>query len=87
MSEYPTTQERKTTLPGAELFWYVLMNIALASGYFAKIPAKKALADFGLVELTSAEQFWYVLECIAFGAGYFAKIPVKRALSEVRLGQ
>ncbi|HUZ88201.1 MAG TPA: hypothetical protein VMU49_00020 [Candidatus Acidoferrales bacterium] len=44
---------------------------------------KKALQDFGLVEMTSAEQFWYVLLCIAFGAGYFAKIPVAKALSEL----
>ncbi len=52
-------------------------------GYFAKIPAKKALHDFGLTEMTSAEHFWYVLMCIWFGAGYFAKIPVAKALSEL----
>jgi hypothetical protein len=54
-----------------------------AAGYFAKIPAKKALKDFGLTEMTGAEQFWYVVECIGFGAGYFAEIPTAKALSEL----
>lgn len=67
----------------AEGVWYVLMNIAFGAAYFAKVPAKKALADFGLVEMTGWERFWYVLQCIAFGAGYFAKIPAKRAISEL----
>ena len=70
-------------LTGAQQFWYVLQCIAFGAGYFAKIPAKKALADFGMAELTSAEQFWYVLQCIAFGAGYFAKLPTAKALSEM----
>jgi hypothetical protein len=51
--------------------------------YFAKIPGKKAMADFGLVGLTGWESFWYILMCIPFGAGYFAKIPVAKALSEL----
>jgi hypothetical protein len=73
----------RTGLTGAQQFWYVLQCIAFGAGYFAKIPAKKALADFGMAELTSAEKFWYVLECIAFGAGYFAKISTAKALSEM----
>jgi hypothetical protein len=66
-----------------EGIWYVLSNIAFGAGYFAKVPVKKALQDFGQVEMTAAEKFWYVLMCIAFGAGYFAKIPVAKALSEL----
>jgi len=73
---------RPRHLTSAEGFWYVLQCIAFGAGYFAKVPAKKALQDFGLTEMTSAERFWYVLQCIAFGAGYFAKIPIKRALTE-----
>ena len=75
--------QRRTGLTGAQQFWYVLQCIAFGAGYFAKIPAKKALADFGMAELTSAERFWYVLQCIAFGAGYFAKLPTAKALSEM----
>jgi hypothetical protein len=76
--------ERKTTLAGAETFWYVLMCIAFGAGYFAKIPAKKAAIEVtGRGQLTSAEKFWYILQCIAFGAGYFAKIPTKKALVEL----
>ena len=52
-------------------------------GYFSKIPAKKALADFGMAEMTGAEKFWYVLQCIAFGADYFAKLAVAKTLSEM----
>lgn len=74
---------RKTALTTWEGIWYVLMCVAFAGGYFAKIPAKKALQDFGLVEMTSAEGFWYVLMCLAFGGGYFAKIPTAKALSEL----
>jgi hypothetical protein len=73
----------RTGLTGAQQFWYVLQCIAFGAGYFAKIPAKKALADFGMAELTSAEKFWYVLQCVAFGAGYFAKLPTAKALSEM----
>jgi hypothetical protein len=75
---------RKTALTTWEGVWYVLMCIGFAAGYFAKVPAKRALQDFGLVKMTSAEQFWYVLMCIGFGMGYFAKIPVAKALTEVR---
>jgi hypothetical protein len=77
------TAQHRTGLTGAQQFWYVLQCIAFGAGYFAKIPAKRALADFGLAELTSAEKFWYVLECIAFGAGYFAKLSTAKALSEM----
>lgn len=48
------------------------------------MPAKKALQDFGMAQMTAAEQFWYVLMCIGFGAGYFAKLPVAKALSEMQ---
>ncbi len=70
-------------LTTAEGFWYVLMCIGFGAGYFAKIPAKRALQDLGMAQMTAAESFWYVLMCIAFGGGYFAKIPVKKALSEM----
>jgi hypothetical protein len=73
----------RTGLTGAQRFWYVHQCISFDAGYFAKIPAKKALADFGMAELTSAEKFWYVLECIGFGAGYFAKLSTAKALSEM----
>lgn len=74
---------RKATLTAGEAIWYVLQNIALGSGYLAKVPAKKAMSDFGLTEMTGAEQFWYVVQCLCFGAGYFAKIPTAKALSEL----
>jgi hypothetical protein len=74
---------KKVTLTTAEGVWYVLMNICFGAAYFAKIPAKKALCDFGLAEMTAAERFWYVLQNIAFGAGYFAKIPTAKALAEL----
>jgi hypothetical protein len=73
----------RTGLTGAQQFWYVLQCIAFGAGYFAKIPAKKALSDFGMVEMTGAEKFWYVLQCLAFGAGYFAKLSTAKALSEM----
>lgn len=75
---------RKTSLTAAEQFWYILMNIGFGAGYFAKIPAKKAMADFGLAEMTAAEKFWYVLMCIPMGAGYFAKVPVAKAITEMQ---
>jgi hypothetical protein len=74
---------RKVGLTTWEGIWYVIQNIAFGAGYFAKVPAKKALQDFGLVEMTGAEHFWYILMCIGFGAGYFAKIPIAKALSEL----
>ena len=74
---------RKTGLTAAEQFWYVLGCIGFGAAYFAKIPAKKALSDFGMAELTGAEKFWYVLMCIGFGAGYFAKISMAKAVSEM----
>jgi hypothetical protein len=84
--EYQPPQQllRKTSLTAAEQFWYILMCIGFGAGYFAKIPAKKAMHDFGLAEMTAAEKFWYVLMCIPFGAGYFAKVPVAKAISEMR---
>ena len=74
---------KKFALTTWEGIWYILMNIAFGAAYFTKVPAKKALQDFGLVQMTSAEQFWYVLQCVFFGAGYFAKIPTAKALSEL----
>jgi hypothetical protein len=74
---------RKVALTAAEGFWYVLMCIGFGAGYFAKIPVKKALSDFGMAEMTAAEKFWYVVMCIGFGAGYFAKVPVAKAISEM----
>jgi hypothetical protein len=74
---------RKTALTTWEHIWYVLQCIAFGAGYFAKVPAKRALSDFGLCEPTGAERFWYVLQCCAFGAGYFAKIPTAKALTEL----
>jgi len=76
-------ERHQTGLTAAQQFWYVLQCISFGAGYFAKIPAKKALADFGMIELTSAEKFWYVLQCLACGAGYFAKLPTAKALSEM----
>ncbi|WUH90005.1 hypothetical protein OG900_07705 [Streptomyces sp. NBC_00433] len=67
-----------------EKFWYVLGCIYFGAAYLSKVPGKKALSEYGLVEMTGAEKFWYVVQCIFFGAGYFNKIIVKKALSEVR---
>jgi hypothetical protein len=75
---------RKTSLTAAEQFWYIMGNIAFGAMYFAKIPAKKAMADFGLAEMTAAEKFWYVLMCIPLGAGYFAKVPAAKAITEMQ---
>ena len=74
---------RRVGLTAAAHFWYILGCIAFGGAYFAKVPVKKALSDFGLVRLTGAESFWYILMCIAFGYGYFAKIPAAKALSEL----
>ncbi|TGA87563.1 hypothetical protein [Streptomyces sp. MZ04] len=68
----------------AEGFWYVLGCIFFAASYFAKIPVKKALSEYGLVTLTGWERFWYVLMNIGLGSGYLSKVIVKKALSEVR---
>jgi len=76
-------QTRSSGLTAAAHFWYILSCIAFGAGYFTKIPAKKAMADFGLCRLTGAEAFWYVLMCIPFGAGYLAKVPTLKALSEL----
>src|SRR3954447_1754479 len=60
-----------------EKFWYVLGCIYFGAAYLSKVPGKKALSEYGLVEMTGAEKFWYVVQCIFFGAGYFNKIIVK----------
>jgi hypothetical protein len=72
-----------TGLTSAQNFWYTLQCIYFGLGYLAKIPAKKALEDYGMAQLTSTEQFWYTVECIFFGLGYFQKIPTAKALSEM----
>lgn len=74
---------RKIRMTAAEQFWYVLGCVAFGAAYLQKVPVKKALSDYGLVEMTAAESFWYVLGCVAFGAAYFMKIPVAKALSEL----
>ncbi len=79
----PAAVEMRGSMTGAEKFWYILGCIAFAGAYFAKVPVKKALAEYGYGSMTGAEKFWYVLFCICFGAGYLAKLPVKRALTEV----
>ena len=73
----------KTGLTPAERFWYLLGNIALGAMYLSKVPAKKALSDFGLAEMTSGEKTWYTILCLLCGAGYFSKIPVAKAVSEM----
>jgi hypothetical protein len=86
---------KRYALRGAETFWYVLACIAIGSGYFAKLPAKKAASEI-LSELQldgggpshgyglrGAEGFWYVMECLAFGGGYFAKVYAKKGLWEL----
>ena len=73
----------KTGFTSAERFWYLFGNIALGAMYLRKVPAKKALSEFGLTEMTSAEKTWYTILCIACGLGYFAKIPVAKAVSEM----
>lgn len=72
-------------LTAMEKFWYVLSCIAFGSGYFAKVPVKKAMSERGLCVMTSAESFWYVLGCIFFGVSYFQKVTYKKALSEAQV--
>jgi hypothetical protein len=72
----------KTGFTSAERVWYLLGNIALGAMYLRKVPAKKALSEFGLAEMTSGEQAWYTILCILCGAGYFAKLPTMKAISE-----
>ena len=72
----------RTGFTSAERFWYLLGNIALGAMYLRKVPAKKALSEFGLTEMTSAEKTWYTILCILCGAGYFAKLPTVKAISE-----
>jgi hypothetical protein len=80
----PPPAPRGAALTAAARFWYALMNIGFGAGYFAKIPAKRALADAGLASMTPAESFWYALMCVPLGAGYFVKVPVAKAISEMR---
>jgi hypothetical protein len=73
----------KTALSMGEAFFYVLSCVFLGAGYFAKVPVKKAMQDFGICEMTTAEKFWYVLGNVAFGAMFLAKVVVVKAISEV----
>lgn len=74
---------RKVGMTAAEQFWYILGCVAFGAAYLQKVPVKKALSDYGLVEMTGAENFWYILGCIFFGGAYLAKVPVAKALSEL----
>jgi hypothetical protein len=56
---------RQFGFTAAEKFWCVLGCIIFGAAYLQKVPVKRALADFDLVEMTSAESFWYVLGCIS----------------------
>lgn len=62
-------------------------NPCFGAAYLSKVPVKKALAEYGLVEMTAAEKFWYVVENIALASGYFSKVIIKKALAEVRAAQ
>lgn len=66
-----------------EKFWYVLGCIYFGMAYLQKVPVKKALSEYGLVEMTGAEKGWYVVLCILGGSGYLSKVVIKKALSEV----
>jgi hypothetical protein len=81
--QQPAARQYATGLTSAQQVWYTLQCIYFGMGYLAKIPAKKALEDYGMAQLTSAELFWYTVLCIFFGAGYFAKISTAKALSEM----
>jgi len=48
---------RQFGFTAAEKFWCVLGCIIFGAAYLQKVPVKRALADFGLVEMTSAESF------------------------------
>ena len=81
-----TTKEKNMNdkkLTSFESFWYYLQCVAFGTGYFAKIPTKKAMYERGLSKsLTAAESFWEVVLCLCMGVGYFQKVIVKKALSE-----
>lgn len=81
MAQQVLGQGRTTS---AEIFWYVLGCLAFGASYFAKVPTKKALSEYGLTEMTGAERFWYVVMNIALGSGYLSKVIIKKALSEVQ---
>ncbi len=79
----PTAGDDNTGFTSAERLVLCSGNIALGATYLRKVPAKKAMSEFGLVEMTSGERTWYTILCILFGAGYFAKLPVAKAISEM----
>ena len=74
----------KGTTTSWERFWYIIGCIYFGYAYLSKVPAKKALSEYGLVTMTGAEKFWYVVLCIFCGSGYFGKVIIKKALSEVQ---
>lgn len=79
-----THAARKIHLTAAEAFWYVLGCVAFGGAYFAKLPVKKALHDFGYgPALAGMERFWYRLGCVAMGGAYFMKVSAAKALTEV----
>ena len=71
-------------MTAAERFWYIIENIALGAGYFAKLPAAKALDEvYGTERVKGWARFWYVLfNILPPGGMYLAKVPVKRALEQ-----
>lgn len=71
------------TVTTAEAFWYVVGCVAFGANYFAKLPVRRALMEYGLLTVSRWERFWYGLMNI-IGAGYFAKVIVKKALSEIQ---
>jgi hypothetical protein len=77
---------RTLRLTAAESFWYTLGCVWFGAMYLAKVPAKKALSEAGLIQMTSAERSWYVVQCIAFGSGFLLKVPLKKAISEIGYG-
>ena len=79
----PAGATADTGFTSAERFWYLLGNIALGAMYLRKVPAKKAMSEFGLAALSHAEGTWYTILCIACGLGYFTKIPTAKAVSEL----
>ena len=72
----------KNNLKPMESFWYYLQCLFFGSGYFLKVPMKKAMSERGLVQMSAAENIWYVILCLCLGAGYFQKVIWKKGFSE-----
>lgn len=71
---------RKLALTSRERSRYTLQCVSFGGGYLAKVPAKKALEDFGIKTMTGAERFWYPA---MLGGRYLTRVPVAEALSEL----